>query len=298
MTARLSFSTFGSPRKAGDNSTSVPAPPLAEIVKMRAVLRLPGADDVPVRRDLVYKEVAGVRLELDLYRPASAAHGERLPLVVLIHGGPIPEGSRPKEWGTFDSIARLVAVSGLSAIAFNHRFHAPALLVEAAGDLRDLLRYAAENAAGLGVDPERVALWAFSGGGPFLSSALREGPAGVRALVAYYALLDLRERPPGLLPGGPNDLTDETRAAYSPAYHVATSGRPVPPLLVARAGQDHPWLNGAIDRFVAAALARNAPLDLLNHPAGHHGFDVLDDDERSREILRRTLEFLRGRLLY
>ena len=47
-----------------------------------------------------------------------------------------------------------------------------------------------------GVDSTRLALWAFSGGGPFLSLALREGAPTFRALVAYYAALDLRERPP------------------------------------------------------------------------------------------------------
>jgi hypothetical protein len=54
----------------------------------------------------------------------------------------------------------------------------------------------------------------------------------------------------------------------------------------------HPFLNGTIDRFIAAALAHNAPLEALNHPEGRHGFDILDDDPRSREIAARTIEFL------
>jgi len=66
-----------------------------------------------------------------------------------------------------------------------------------------------------------------------------------------------------------------------------------PPILVARAGLDNPWLNEGIDRFVQAALASGATLDLLNHPEGRHGFDILDDDARSRQIIRHTLEFLR-----
>ena len=52
----------------------------------------------------------------------------------------------------------------------------------------------------------------------------------------------------------------------------------------------------AADRFVQEALARNAPIDVLNHPEGRHGFDILDDDDRSREVIARTLEFLRARL--
>lgn len=39
------------------------------------------------------------------------------------------------------------------------------------------------------------------------------------------------------------------------------------------------------------ALAGNAPLELMNHSAGRHGFDILDDDERSREIIARAVAF-------
>ena len=70
----------------------------------------------------------------------------------------------------------------------------------------------------------------------------------------------------------------------------------MPPVLVARAGLDHPSLNATIDRFIAAALARNAPLEAMNHPDGRHGFDILDDDPRTREIAARTIEFLRTHL--
>ncbi len=35
----------------------------------------------------------------------------------------------------------------------------------------------------------------------------------------------------------------------------------------------------------------NAQLDLMNHPSGRHGFDSLDDDDRSREIIARAVAF-------
>jgi hypothetical protein len=34
----------------------------------------------------------------------------------------------------------------------------------------------------------------------------------------------------------------------------------------------------------------------MNHPTGLHGFDLLNDDARSREILRATLEFVKTHL--
>jgi hypothetical protein len=32
-------------------------------------------------------------------------------------------------------------------------------------------------------------------------------------------------------------------------------------------------------------------LTVLDHPTGRHGFDTLDDDDRSREIIGLTLDF-------
>jgi acetyl esterase/lipase len=274
-----------------------PPPPFEQLVKLRAVLKLPGMERVQARRDVVYKTIGDAKLLADVYTPPDAPSAGRLPAVILIHGGPIPPGMGPKGMGAYQSLGELVAASGMTAVTFNHRFHGSAMLVEAAGDVRDLIRHVRENAAGYGIDGDRLALWAFSGGGPFLSSTLREGPDHVKALVAYYAAMDLQQRAPNVAPGSPNDLDDETRRAYSPAYHVATGSRPIAPILIARAGFDNPWLNGSIDRFVQKGLERNVSLELLNHESGRHGFDILDDDDRSREILSRTLAFLGSRLL-
>jgi acetyl esterase/lipase len=266
-----------------------PTPPFEEIVRMRIVHHVPGTDSVRRDRDRAYKTVSGGALLADVYRPADAA--APCPVVVLVHGGPVPAGSAPKNMGCFVSWGETLAACGLAAVTFNHRFYGGAQLLEAARDVEDAVAWVWSEAALLGVDSARLALWAFSGGGPFLSLALREGAPTFRALVAYYATLDLRERPPD--PAA--SISDGERLALSPAHHVE-SGRPVPPMLVARAGADHPFLNGTIDRFIAAALAHNAPLEAINHPEGRHGFDILDDDPRSREIAARTIDFLRTHL--
>jgi acetyl esterase/lipase len=266
-----------------------PMPPFEEIIRMRIVCRVPGTDRIRVERDRPYKTVSGGALLADVYRPADVA--APCPAVVLIHGGPVPAGTSPKNMGCFVSWGETLAASGLAAVTFSHRFYGGAQLLEAARDVEDAVAWVRSEAAELGIDPGRLGLWAFSGGGPFLSLALREGAPVLRAVVAYYAVLDLREEPPGQAA----PISDDDRLALSPAHHVE-SGRPVPPLLVARAGLDHPFLNATIDRFIAAALAKNAPLEAINHPDGRHGFDILDDDPRSREIAARTIEFLRTHL--
>jgi dienelactone hydrolase len=66
-------------------------------------------------------------------------------------------------------------------------------------------------------------------------------------------------------------------------------------MFVAEAGQDRfaPGINDSIDRFVKEARARNVTLEFMIHPTGHHGFDTLDNDDRSKEIVRKTLDFLK-----
>jgi acetyl esterase/lipase len=264
-------------------------PPFEEMIRMRVVLRVPGMDAVGVRRDLVYKTVLGQPLHMDVYSPAGTPRPR--PAVVLVHGGPIPKLGA-KNMGVFLSYGELLAASGFVAVAFDHRFLAPARLTDAGEDVADLLVHVRKNARSLGVDPERLALWAFSGGGPFLAAPLRERAAWLRAVVAYYAVLDLQQPPLGADPG----IGDELRRTFSAIGGLGEDARSAPPVLVARAGRDDPWLNGGIDRFVQAAVAKRGTLDLLNPPGGRHAFDILDDDPRTKQIIRRTLEFLRDHL--
>lgn len=64
-------------------------------------------------------------------------------------------------------------------------------------------------------------------------------------------------------------------------------------MFIARAGLDNAGFNDAIDRFVQLALSKNLTIEVVNHATGHHGFDIENDDDRSREIIRRTIEFIK-----
>ena len=93
----------------------------------------------------------------------------------------------------------------------------------------------------------------------------------------------------------PASVSDETLRDFSPVYQLEKIAErtPLPPMFVARAGLDDASLNAGLDRFVQLALKNNASIEVLNHATGHHGFDIEDNNDRSREILKRTLEFLK-----
>jgi hypothetical protein len=65
------------------------------------------------------------------------------------------------------------------------------------------------------------------------------------------------------------------------------------PVLYVRAGLDRPPLNEAITTIAARAVAQNAPLTLLNYAGGHHGFEALDDNDATRDVIDQTLEFVK-----
>lgn len=214
-------------------------------------------------------------LELDLYTPPAAKGAT--PCVILIHGGPIPANllTSPKNWELFRCYGRLLAASGLSAIMFDHQFYGPEQARLALSDIQRVVGYVHEHGQEFNIDVERLCLWAFSGGGILLSPFLRQTSATIRCLVAYYAALDA------------------SVAEFSPLAQISASAETLPAILVARAGLDTPAYNEAADRFIQQALKQNAQLDVLNHANGQHGFDVRDDNERTRDILERTVDFIR-----
>ena len=283
-------------------------PWLKEFVNKRIVYQVPGMQNVRVKRNLVYKSAGGRELQMDVYSPRSSR--KRLPAVLFIHGGRVPPNlvTTPKDWAVYVSFGELAAASGFVGVTFNHRFYTWESLADSQADVMDAIRYVRANAAMLGVDSERIILWAISAGGIFLSEPLRDRPAYVRALIGYYVELDLRNA----RRVAPASVSDETLRDFSPVYYLekaaavqpepssergqlnksATKNQIFPPVFIARAGLDNANLNGGLDRFVQLTLKNNISLELFNHPDGHHGFDIEDDNERSREILKRTIEFI------
>jgi acetyl esterase/lipase len=278
----------------GQGKASKEASALADRVNRPVVYQVEGMDRVRVRKDLVYKRDGAVELKMDISTPEEQKPGERLPAVLFIHGGVGPDVRlRPKDWGIYKSWGALIAASGMAGVAFNHRVGYPdPNLAQGNADVLDAIAFVRGHASDFGIDPERIALAAYSAGGPMLAEPIREPKPYVRCLVAFYAFLDLR---PSALHR--KFLSEDQVRQFSPAVALSESTGKVPPIFVARAGKDQiPDLLPGLDRFVAEALGRNVPLVLYNHPDGEHGFDNQGTDTRSREIVREAVEFLRRNL--
>jgi len=215
-----------------------------------------------VRENVVYRSDGETKLLADIYEPAS---GAKPPIVILIHGGPIPPGSQMKNLPVYRGYGQLLAGEGFVAVTFNHRYYADDALPTAAADVTALIDYVRK--AGVG-DADRIVLWVFSGGGPLMTLGFDK--PYVRALIDYYGIL-----------GGP--------APYDP---IARAAEIRMPMLIERGGRDMAEVNEPLKRFLDAALAHDVNLELLNHPKGEHAFDIRNDDARTRQIIARTLAFL------
>jgi hypothetical protein len=274
------------------------------ISQKRAVYRIAGMERARVRKDLVYRTADAGPLTLDVYSPADAPGGARLPAVILVAGYNDVGyermlGCRFKEMAMTVSWSQLIAASGMIAIAYTNR--------EPAADLDALLEHVRRHAAPLGIDESRLGVWACSGNVPLALSVLMghsatpgpRGPGlhdearlGLRCGALLYGyLLDL------------DGATGVAEAAQTFRFTNPNAGRSLddlPPdlaLFIVRAGQEQfPHLNDSIDRFVARALALNRPITVVNHATGPHSFDVLQDSDASREIIRQILGFLRAQL--
>jgi acetyl esterase/lipase len=257
-------------------------------------------DRAVVRKDVIYRTTDAGPLTMDLRAPADA--DAPLPAVVLVLGYNDVGfekvfGSRFKETAMVVSWAELIAASGMTAITYTNR--------EPAADLESVLQHIHNHAAELGVDGERIGIWATSGNVPVALSALmrssdpgglseapRTSPPAPRAGVLLYGfMLDL------------DGATGVAESAASFRFANPNSGRSLQdlpaelPLLIVRAGlEQFPHLNESIDRFVASAVAANRPITLVNHATGAHAFDLIDESAASRAIVRQVLAFLRDRL--
>ena len=277
-------------------------PPFDQIYQMPAVYSVPGMDKVQVRRDIVYKTVdasAGkTDLKLDLYLPADPKKGQVFPAVVLISGGGVEGGNH--DWrnaGVYKSYGRILAASGFAGISFNKRYApGPSGTLNGIEDLHDLISYIRQHAAELSLDKDHLAFWGFSAGGFLLAPVLDEAAPHSRAVICFYCVSDVEQDTWAGVEGVTDENRVRARAAASSVEQIRKGGHPFPPIFVGRAGWDSPGLNNTIDKFIAEALAKNAMIEVMNHPTGRHGFDIIDSNDRSREIIRRALEFLKTNL--
>lgn len=258
----------------------------------RLTYSLPGMERVIVQT-AEFRTVGDTPLMMDIYYPPSMEADARLPMVVFVIGFAdsvaIPlVGSPLKDFGQYVSWGRLTAASGLIGITYQ---------TQQPDDLEALVEYIRDNAASLGLDADRVGIWACSGNVPTaISFIMQDDREYIKFAVLYY----------GFMLTSDNKLSKQVNAqcaslgCYSTELEDVKDIRNDLPLFIVRAGLDsYAHLNESIDHFVTVAAQGDAVFELVDYAEGIHGFDVRDfwttsPHEQSGEIVRQTLEFMKS----
>ncbi|RMB80362.1 alpha/beta hydrolase [Streptomyces shenzhenensis] len=241
----------------------------------------------------------GATIPLRLYQRQDAQGAS---LTVYLHGGGMFLGSLD----THDTQCRIYThLSGVTLLSVDYRLapeHPHPVPVE---DCYAALRWAAANAADLGIDPARIAVMGDSAGGGLaaavaLLSRDRRGP-DLAAQILIYPMLDDRTTV------APPDLADT--ATWSAADNLTgwrcllgdAAGGPDTPAYAAPARADNLTAlppayieTGQLDLFrdeniaYAQRLSRaGVPVELIQYPAVPHAFDTFDP---AAAVSRRALD--------
>lgn len=206
--------------------------------------------------DVAYGAGDTAKLRMDVYRPAGAPTAVT-PALIFFNGTGLPrKADLYAGWG------RTAASKGLVAIVPDLRPDS------AAQDFQRLVTYLSAHATNYGIDRTAMALYAASAN---VSTAfpIVEDPkqTAIVAAVMYY---------------GTAPITQFRRDL---------------PVLYVRAGLDRPGMTGntptSILGLATLATTQNAPLTLLNDAGGHHAFEIVDDDAATRDVIDRTIEWVK-----
>ena len=243
--------------------------------------RLTGAPTEPSARRFLLDPPACPRERtgrIDLYLPQADAPR---PAVVLVHGGPVAEGTEPtpRDWPTFTGYGRLLASRGVVGVTLDHRLHALTDFPRAA---QDVLAAVAQVRADPRVDAERVALWFFSGGGLLAARWLAAPEPWLRCVALTYPVLaPLPDW--GLDPNG-----------LSAARAVRAAG--APPVVLTRVERESPAIAATVAEFSAAAGDRGAPLEVIDVSGARHGFETLEHTPDTCAAVHRAVDAVRAHL--
>ena len=248
------------------------------------VYKIPEMESIIIEEDIGYKIHGDSSLILDLYLPAKTDK-QKLPAVVLVPGFHTKRIDLTNT-GQYTSWSKLIAGSGLIAVTYE--------TVEPTLDINDLINFLRDKSDSLNIDKDQINLWSCSGNVPTaLTYILNNKFDYLKCGVLYYGLMFSEgfEHLPYW------DSVALSMDLMSPRVNWNYEINSKTPLLVVRAGLENtPFLNQAIDEFLLKANENNLPVTFINYPEGQHGFDIYDDNDKSREIIKYTITYFKNHI--
>lgn len=282
----LTYSTGGTEKTSTVNDTNLAScsEQKLKLPQRRIVYQIPEMKDVVCHKGEIYYSLDSMGLEADIYTLAGLSRGLKLPVVILTNNYPDVAWNKLsypvfKDWQMIISWAELIAASGMIAVPYQTKY--------SPSEADSLISYLSKNAAKFNIDINRIALFGCSANALAAQSLMQNNNYNIRCAVFYYGLL---------LTPDQKYYEEINTAQKSLGFYLSDLKQvnDIPsdiPILIARAGKDN-LPNKTIDHFLNEAVKSNAKITFINYPEGQHDFDVLDDTESSRIIIRQTVDFL------
>jgi hypothetical protein len=250
------------------------------------VIDLPRMNDVIIKKDIPYQDIVDSTLKMDIYYPPDFDFQRKIPAIIFISGAPDSSmvklvGNPFRKFNQYTSWCKLVAASGMAAIVYE--------TIDPKNDLISLTEYINSERVNLSIDKNKLGSFVCSGHTPTAAYHILSASSIFRCGVLYYGFF----LPQDFLNISTIESMFKQRGFQKPsALPDPAVWKKDVPLLIVRAGMDEtPYLNQSMKSFVNHAINQNLPITVINYANGVHGFDVYTDNETSREIIKKTLEF-------
>lgn len=248
--------------------------------------KVPGMEDVIVKTDIPYLTTSESSLKMDIYYPPKFDFKSIIPAVVIVYGYSNKAqikltGNQLRKWSWYISFCKIIAASGMAAIAYETD--------NPVTDLVALAEYIKSNSDKIQIDVNRIGTYSCSANTPTaMAFMLNSSNSFFKCAVNYYGLI-LKENYEFQ---SKIDTLSMQMGFSTPRIPEPAAWKKDVPLLIVTAGKDYvPYINPSNADFVAKAITQNLPVTLINYPTGQHGFDALDDNETTRMIIKTTLDF-------
>ena len=251
-------------------------------------------------KNIEYKNVNGKSLQIDMYKPGNLT--EKVPLLVLIHGG----GWRGGDRADYKVYMIPFAKEGYITATVSYRFISDSPYPGCAEDIEDAVQWFFNNSEKYGYDPDRIALIGGSAGGHLAllggygwkSSAVKndttltnnENIHRIKAVVDFYGPADLTTE----YARNHSTVTSFLQKTYDEAPELFLEASPVhyldkndPPTLI---------FQGTSDELVPVSQSDNLKkqLDSLGVPAVYYRLPLwphtMDAAQRVNDYCRSKMD--------
>ncbi|MHC1730823.1 MAG: hypothetical protein AB9888_02130 [Bacteroidales bacterium] len=256
------------------------------------VYDVPGMNDVIVKKDIPYQDVAGSALNMDIYYPPDFDFQSKIPAVIFVLGYPDVAGkkllgSEFKNHVYFISWCKVIAASGMAAILYES--------VNPEKDIIALSHYLRINGDKLNIEIQSVGAWTVSAHTPTALSYILDGSENIfKCLVVYYGFFltnDFKNLPQ-------IDTLSKNMGFSTPRLSEPGNWNRDVPIMIVRAGKDNvPYINQTLASFYDKAAELDLSITLINYQNGVHGFDFTLDNEMTRHTIKTTLDFWKFNLV-